>query len=237
MSGQRGNNLCSSHKLSLLVLSLLVVFISSINSVPLDEQRELEPETHSKYYNYDQLTDLLKSLAQKYANIANLTSIGRSVENRELWVMRITRDPTADGPGKPKFKYVGNMHGDETVSRQVLIYLLEDLLEKYGESRGSQSWSTAQIFISCRAWTPMVLRSLRRGIVWAKKRVGIMLKTSTSIEVSQTNLKRYSWMQKKCLKSPLSWGGSWRTSKSIHKPNLTLWQQPFQKIQLLTIFI
>ncbi len=47
--------------------------------------------------------------------------------------MRITRDPTADGPGKPKFKYVGNMHGDETVSRQVLIYLLEDLLEKYGE--------------------------------------------------------------------------------------------------------
>ncbi len=134
MSGQRGNNLCSSHKLSLLVLSLLVVFISSINSVPLDEQRELEPETHSKYYNYDQLTDLLKSLAQKYANIANLTSIGRSVENRELWVMRITRDPTADGPGKPKFKYVGNMHGDETVSRQVLIYLLEDLLEKYGEA-------------------------------------------------------------------------------------------------------
>ncbi len=47
--------------------------------------------------------------------------------------MRITRDPTADGPGKPKFKYVGNMHGDETVSRQVLIYLLEYLLEKYGE--------------------------------------------------------------------------------------------------------
>ncbi|KAL0174483.1 hypothetical protein M9458_030451, partial [Cirrhinus mrigala] len=132
MSGQRGTNLCLSHKLSLLVLCLLAVFISS-NSVPLDEQREQEPETYSKYYNYDKLTDLLKSLAQKYPNIANLTSIGRSVENRELWVMRITKDPTADVPGKPKFKYVGNMHGDETVSRQVLIYLVEYLLEKYGE--------------------------------------------------------------------------------------------------------
>uniref|UniRef100_A0A673G341 14-3-3 protein epsilon n=1 Tax=Sinocyclocheilus rhinocerous TaxID=307959 RepID=A0A673G341_9TELE len=134
MSGaQQGNSLCSWHKLSLLVSSLLFVYISSINSVPLDEQRDQGPETYSEYYNYDQLTDLLKSLAQKYANIANLTSIGRSVENRELWVMRITKEPTADVPGKPKFKYVGNMHGDETVSRQVLIYLLEYLLEKYGE--------------------------------------------------------------------------------------------------------
>uniref|UniRef100_A0A8C2KER1 Carboxypeptidase D, a n=1 Tax=Cyprinus carpio TaxID=7962 RepID=A0A8C2KER1_CYPCA len=148
MSGQRGNSLCSWHKLSLLVLSLLVVYIRSINSVPVDEQRELEPETYSKYYHYDELTDLLKSLAQKYANIANLTSIGRSVENRELWVMRITRDPAADGPGKPKFKYVGNMHGDETVSRQVLIYLLEYLLEKYGEEpRVTELLDTTDIYI------------------------------------------------------------------------------------------
>lgn len=130
MSGQRVN--CSSHKRPLLVLSLLFVYISSINSAPLGEQ---DAETYNKYYNYTELTDLLKSLAQKYANIANLTSIGKSVENRELWVMRVTKDPTVDVPGKPKFKYVGNMHGDETVSRQVLIYLLEHLLEKYGEDQ------------------------------------------------------------------------------------------------------
>lgn len=133
MSGQRVNNLCSSHKRPLLVLSLLVVYISSINSAPFGEQ---DVETYNKYYNYTELTDLLKSLVQKYANIANLTSIGKSVENRELWVMRITKDPTVDVPGKPKFKYVGNMHGDETVSRQVLIYLVEYLLEKYGEDQG-----------------------------------------------------------------------------------------------------
>ncbi|KAG1951702.1 carboxypeptidase M [Pimephales promelas] len=145
MSGHLVNNLCSSHKLPLLVLSLLVVYISSINSAPLGEQ---EPETYNKYYNYTELTDLLKSLAQRYANIANLTSIGKSVENRELWVMRITKDPTLDGPGKPKFKYVGNMHGDETVSRQVLIYLLEYLLEKYGEDqRVTELLNTTDIYI------------------------------------------------------------------------------------------
>lgn len=132
MSGQRVNNLCSSHKCPLFVLSLLVVYIGSINSAPVGEQ---DVETYNKYYNYTELTELLKSLVQKYPNIANLTSIGKSVENRELWVMRITKDPTVDVPGKPKFKYVGNMHGDETVSRQVLIYLVEYLLEKYGEDQ------------------------------------------------------------------------------------------------------
>ncbi|XP_030634505.1 carboxypeptidase D isoform X1 [Chanos chanos] len=92
-----------------------------------------EGETYNKYYNYEELSHLFKSLAQKNAHIANLTSVGKSVEGRELWVMRITKDPNSDVPGKPKFKYVGNMHGDETISRQVLVYLVEYLLSNYGD--------------------------------------------------------------------------------------------------------
>lgn len=135
MSGQRGNNLHIALKHSPSGFLLLFILISPINSVPLADQRGEEATSYNKYYNYDELTVLFKSLSQKYSNIANLTSIGRSVEGRELWVMRVTRDPTADVPGKPKFKYVGNMHGDETVSRQVLIYLVEYLLQRYGEDQ------------------------------------------------------------------------------------------------------
>ncbi|XP_070684759.1 carboxypeptidase D [Pempheris klunzingeri] len=105
-------------------------------------------ETYNKYYNYVDLTGRLQSLAQKYPHIANLSSIGQSVEGRELWVMRITKDPNTDTPGKPKFKYVGNMHGDETVSRQVLVYLVEHLLTKYGEEpRITELVNTTDIYI------------------------------------------------------------------------------------------
>ncbi|KAI2651079.1 Carboxypeptidase D [Labeo rohita] len=78
------------------------------------------------------MTDFFQRFSQKYAHICSLSSIGRSVEGRELWVMRITTNPTTDVPGKPRFKYVGNIHGDEALSRQLLVYLIEYLLAQYG---------------------------------------------------------------------------------------------------------
>uniref|UniRef100_A0A672RRC1 Carboxypeptidase D, b n=1 Tax=Sinocyclocheilus grahami TaxID=75366 RepID=A0A672RRC1_SINGR len=78
------------------------------------------------------MTDRLQRFSQKYAHICSLSSIGQSVEGRELWVMRITTNQTADEPGKPRFKYVGNIHGDEALSRQLSVYLIEYLLTQYG---------------------------------------------------------------------------------------------------------
>lgn len=125
-----------------------VVFLSCVCSAPVTEDPELEVETFDKYYNFVDMTRRLKSLAQKYQPIANLSSIGKSVEGRELWVMRISSQPRAEVPGKPGFKYVGNMHGDETVSRQVLIYLIELLLTRYGEDqRVTELVNTTDIYI------------------------------------------------------------------------------------------
>lgn len=131
---------------------LVIVFVCSVSEAPVSEAPEgsavEEPETYKTYYNYVELTRCLKSLARGYPHVATLSSIGRSVEGRELWVMRITKEPFTDMPGKPKFKYVGNMHGDETVSRQVLVYLVEYLLTRYGDDeRVTELVNTTDIYI------------------------------------------------------------------------------------------
>ncbi|MEQ2217090.1 hypothetical protein XENOCAPTIV_015592, partial [Xenoophorus captivus] len=136
---------------------LVLLFALFLDVVPLGEGKKQLPrsagasdtvETYDKYYNYVDLTNRLQSLAQSYSHIASLSSIGRSVEGRELWVMRISVEPDKDAPGKPKFKYVGNMHGDETVSRQVLVYLVEYLLSKYGEeARITELVNSTDIYI------------------------------------------------------------------------------------------
>nr|XP_046244867.1 carboxypeptidase D [Scatophagus argus] len=148
------DHLPTTPKLRVSLFSFLICLFLSLGDARLHRRRSVTPsaeetvETYDKYYNYVDLTSRLRSLAQKYPHIANLSSIGRSVEGRELWVMRITKDPEVDSPGKPKFKYVGNMHGDETVSRQVLVYLVEYLLSQYEEEpRISELVNNTDIYI------------------------------------------------------------------------------------------
>ena len=94
--------------------------------------------TKPHYVHYGELTTLLETYAKNYSNIARLHSVGESVLGRKLWVMQITDNPDITEPGEPMFKYVGNMHGNEAVSRQILIYLIQYLLENYGKPNGSR---------------------------------------------------------------------------------------------------
>ncbi|CAH2220110.1 carboxypeptidase D [Pelobates cultripes] len=89
-------------------------------------------ESYSRYYHYPELTELLRSLTEHHPGLARLSSLGQSVKGRELWALRLTADPELAPADRPQFKYVGNMHGDEAVSRQVLIYLTQHLLGGYG---------------------------------------------------------------------------------------------------------
>uniref|UniRef100_A0A8C7WF88 Carboxypeptidase D, a n=1 Tax=Oncorhynchus mykiss TaxID=8022 RepID=A0A8C7WF88_ONCMY len=143
-------------KLCVLLFVFLVFVVGPITALSVGEARlvrsntfaEVEVEDYTKYYNYVEMTRLLKFMAMKYPYISNLSSIGQSVQGRELWVMRITKDPNADVPGKPKCKYVGNMHGDETISRQVLVYLVNYLLTRYGEDpRITELLTSTDIYI------------------------------------------------------------------------------------------
>lgn len=147
-------HLSTTPKVRASLFAFLLLLVVSVGDARRPRTRSVTPstketaETYNKYYNYVDLTGLLQSLAQKYPHIANVSSIGQSVEGRELWVMRITKDPSGDAQGKPKFKYVGNMHGDETVSRQVLVYLVEYLLTEYGaEPRITELVDTTDVYI------------------------------------------------------------------------------------------
>ncbi|XP_038057399.1 carboxypeptidase D-like [Patiria miniata] len=87
------------------------------------------PQIQHEYHNYEQLTSLMSSLADAYPSKTHLYSIGTSVQNRELWVMAISNSKPDDiVPRRPDVKYVGNMHGNEVIGREVLLQLIEHLL-------------------------------------------------------------------------------------------------------------
>jgi len=107
----------------LFILCLLLIRISSSDDV-----------LHFEYQSYEQLTKWLDDVSKSYPKIANFYSVGQSVEGRELWVLQLSENVQEERPlGRPMFKFVANMHGDEAVGRAMVTILGEYLMQNYGK--------------------------------------------------------------------------------------------------------
>ncbi|XP_017777939.1 PREDICTED: carboxypeptidase D isoform X2 [Nicrophorus vespilloides] len=83
------------------------------------------------YHNYDQMTTFLRQTSAKFPSLTALYSIGKSVQGRDLWVMVVSASPYEHMIGKPDVKYIGNIHGNEAVSRELLLHLIHYLITGY----------------------------------------------------------------------------------------------------------
>lgn len=99
------------------------------------------------YPSFEENTAKLKKLAQDYPKQVKLFSIGKSVNGRDLWVVKISKDAHVDEV-KPEFKYISSMHGDEITGRELLIKLMQDMLKDYGkDSAVTELIDNTEIFI------------------------------------------------------------------------------------------
>lgn len=99
------------------------------------------------YPSFAQHERTLKDLAKKYPKIAKLSSIGKSVEGRELYFMKISDNVSID-EREPEFKYISSMHGDEITGRELSMQFIEDLLKQYGkDSRITELINNTEIYI------------------------------------------------------------------------------------------
>ena len=97
------------------------------------------------YHHHADLTTELQQLKSDHPHYMDLTSIGTSVEGRELWTVRIT-DPSVPAEGKVRIYIDGEHHGNEYLGGELCILLLRHLLEDQGD--------------------PLVQQVLREAIVW-----------------------------------------------------------------------
>ncbi|XP_055844777.1 carboxypeptidase D isoform X2 [Episyrphus balteatus] len=83
------------------------------------------------YHDHDELTRFLRATSAKYPNLTALYSIGKSIQGRDLWVMVVSASPYEHMVGKPDVKYVGNIHGNEPVGREMLLHLIQYFVSGY----------------------------------------------------------------------------------------------------------
>lgn len=113
-----------------LWLAILVYYVYGVNEAHCD----ILP-VRPIHHNNTALRQVLEALTAKYPNITRLYSIGKSYQGKSLWVIEITKNPGKHMPGKPEFKYVANMHGNEVVGRELLLQLADHLCSNYGRDQ------------------------------------------------------------------------------------------------------
>ncbi|CAF4473743.1 unnamed protein product, partial [Rotaria sp. Silwood2] len=143
-----------SHYTFLLLLYLSFIFCQRS---PLQVEKDTAVyQLLNHYHHYAELNQLLNTWASNYTKLAQLFSIGQSNGDKELFVMRLTSPINTDNEDehdefqllKPKFKWIANMHGDETVGREMMIALIYYLLlNSKSDSRINRLLSTTNIYI------------------------------------------------------------------------------------------
>ncbi|MEZ5359311.1 MAG: M14 family metallopeptidase [Candidatus Zixiibacteriota bacterium] len=89
--------------------------------------------TFDHLYNNDQIVDALRLLNKAYPNLTTLESIGKTEENRDIWLFTINNPKTGKDTDKPGIYVDGTIHGNEVQATEVCLYLAYYLLNSYGE--------------------------------------------------------------------------------------------------------
>lgn len=72
-----------------------------------------------------------RATSARYPNLTALYSIGKSVQGRDLWVMVVSASPYEHMIGKPDVKYIGGIHGNEPVGKELLLHMIQYLVSSY----------------------------------------------------------------------------------------------------------
>lgn len=96
----------------------------------LEDKPRITEEMVCGYMSNTELETAVHAFGSRCSNISRVYSIGKSVNHFPLWVIEISDKPR-QRESEPAFKFIGNVHGDEPVGREVLMHLANWLCDNY----------------------------------------------------------------------------------------------------------
>jgi murein tripeptide amidase MpaA len=87
----------------------------------------------SQFPRYAKLTELLQAYAAQWPQLFALSSIGKSHEGRDIWLITATNIATGAHEDKPAFWIDGNIHAAELSACNACLYYLDQLAKGYGK--------------------------------------------------------------------------------------------------------
>ena len=87
----------------------------------------------SRYLDYCEMTQALKDMVYESSHLAKMSSLGKSYEGRDIWLVELTNSETGPAEDKPAMYIDGNIHAGEVTGSAVCLYTIWYLLSEYGK--------------------------------------------------------------------------------------------------------
>lgn len=116
----------------LLKLYFITCLSVTVSAMSIGEVGLHEEFLDDRYYNTTEIAHLLNLIEKQYPTLARVHEIGVSSLGKSILAIQLTSNVGQNRRIlKPMFKYIANMHGDETVGLQLLLYLAQYLTSLY----------------------------------------------------------------------------------------------------------
>lgn len=78
----------------------------------------------NRFYDYPEVTEILDRLVAAWPQYLTKTSLGKSVEGRDMWLVTVCNPATGPEAGKPAMWIDANVHGNEVQGTEVCLYTI-----------------------------------------------------------------------------------------------------------------
>ncbi len=106
------------------VLPVLIAFLA-IAAGPAGAQE------FTKYRNYAEMTSAIQALAGSYKSLARVSSIGKTLGGRDIWVLEIANPAGVPVKDRPALLVAGGFEGDHLIGGELALSTAAHLLKNY----------------------------------------------------------------------------------------------------------
>ncbi|MBC7540362.1 MAG: hypothetical protein H7281_16180 [Bacteriovorax sp.] len=115
----------------------------------------------SQYKNPDKIEHILQDFHSRYPDLTQLKVVGKSLQGRSIWAIKISEQAIAHNPAKPAVLFNGMHHAREVMGPEVALDIIETLLTNYGKDSKITHWVN-----SSEIWVLPMFNVDGNNIVW-----------------------------------------------------------------------
>lgn len=108
---------------SKLIYFLFLIILTTSSIHPAD-----------RYHSYNEMSSILKRIAGSHKDIITLKSIGKTRENRDIWLVTVSNKKTGDPDKKNALFLAGGIEADHIIGSETVLGTIQYLINQYGKN-------------------------------------------------------------------------------------------------------